>query len=72
MTATLLDGEALASAIRIEVAEGLSALREQGHMAGLGTILVGDDGPSARYVAMKHEDCAEVGMPRSTSTCGPT
>ena len=31
-------------------------------MAGLGTILVGDDGPSARYVAMKHADCAEVGI----------
>ena len=29
---------------------------------GLGTILVGDDAPSARYVAMKHEDCAEVGI----------
>ena len=31
-------------------------------MPGLGTILVGDDGPSARYVAMKHEDCAQVGI----------
>ena len=62
MTAALLDGELLASAIRAEVAERLSVLREQGHVAGLGTILVGDDGPSARYVAMKHEDCAEVGM----------
>ena len=29
---------------------------------GLGTVLVGDDGPSARYVAMKHADCAEVGI----------
>ena len=29
---------------------------------GLGTILVGDDPPSARYVAMKHEDCAQVGI----------
>ena len=29
---------------------------------GLGTILVGDDGPSARYVAMKHQDCAEIGV----------
>ena len=62
MTAALLDGEVLASAIRAEVAERLSALRQEGHVAGLGTILVGDDGPSARYVAMKHEDCAEVGM----------
>jgi methylenetetrahydrofolate dehydrogenase (NADP+)/methenyltetrahydrofolate cyclohydrolase len=62
VTAALLDGELLASAIRAEVAERLRVLREQGHVAGLGTILVGDDGPSARYVAMKHEDCAEVGM----------
>ena len=62
MTAALLDGEALASAIRAEVAERLRALRQEGHVAGLGTILVGDDGPSARYVAMKHEDCREVGM----------
>ena len=30
--------------------------------AWAGTILVGDDGPSARYVAMKHADCAEVGI----------
>lgn len=29
---------------------------------GLGTILVGDDVPSARYVAMKHADCNEVGI----------
>ena len=29
---------------------------------GLGTILVGDDGPSANYVVMKHRDCAELGM----------
>ncbi len=62
MTAALLDGEALASAIRAEVAERLRAFRQEGQVAGLGTILVGDDGPSARYVAMKHEDCAEVGM----------
>ena len=33
-----------------------------GVAVGLGTILVGDDGPSARYVAMKHADCAEVGI----------
>jgi len=62
MTATLLDGEALAVRIRTEVAERVRALREHGITPGLGTILVGDDPPSARYVAMKHEDCAEVGM----------
>ena len=25
-------------------------------------MLVGDDGPSANYVAMKHRDCAELGI----------
>ncbi len=62
MTATTLDGEALAAAIRAEVTERLDDLRAEGVTAGLGTILVGDHGPSVRYVEMKHEDCAEVGM----------
>ncbi len=62
MTATLLDGELLAARIRAEVTDRVARLRSAGVVAGLGTILVGDDGPSARYVAMKHADCAEVGM----------
>jgi len=62
MTAVLLDGEGLAARIRAEVAERVARLRTEGVRVGLGTILVGDDGPSARYVAMKHEDCAEVGI----------
>lgn len=62
MSARLLDGEALASAIRARVAEGVRVLRGEGRSVGLGTILVGDHPPSARYVAMKHEDCAEVGI----------
>jgi methylenetetrahydrofolate dehydrogenase (NADP+)/methenyltetrahydrofolate cyclohydrolase len=62
MTARLLDGELLAARIRAEVTDRVARLRSAGITAGLGTILVGDDGPSARYVAMKHEDCAEVGI----------
>ncbi len=62
MTAQLLDGERLAARIRSEVAERVARLAGEGITVGLGTILVGDDGPSARYVAMKHEDCAEVGI----------
>ncbi len=62
MTARLLDGEALASRIRAEVTDRVARLRDAGVRVGLGTILVGDDGPSARYVAMKHADCAEVGI----------
>jgi methylenetetrahydrofolate dehydrogenase (NADP+) / methenyltetrahydrofolate cyclohydrolase len=60
MTATLLDGERLASKIRAELTDRVARLRSAGVEVGLGTILVGDDGPSARYVEMKHEDCAEV------------
>ena len=52
----------LAARIRAEVTDRVARLRSAGITAGLGTILVGDDGPSARYVAMKHEDCAEVGI----------
>ena len=62
MTARLLDGEATAARIRAEVAEAVVALAADGVRPGLGTILVGDDPASARYVAMKHEDCAEVGI----------
>jgi methylenetetrahydrofolate dehydrogenase (NADP+)/methenyltetrahydrofolate cyclohydrolase len=40
----------------------VARLRSAGVTVGLGTILVGEDGPSARYVAMKHADCAEVGI----------
>jgi methylenetetrahydrofolate dehydrogenase (NADP+)/methenyltetrahydrofolate cyclohydrolase len=62
LTAILLDGEALAARIRAEVADRVQRLRADGIEVGLGTILVGDDRPSARYVEMKHEDCAEVGI----------
>jgi methylenetetrahydrofolate dehydrogenase (NADP+)/methenyltetrahydrofolate cyclohydrolase len=62
MTAQVLDGESLAAATRAAVAERVRALVARGVRPGLGTVLVGDDGPSARYVAMKHQDCAEVGI----------
>jgi len=58
----MLDGEAVASRIRAELTIKVADLRERGITPGLGTILVGDDVPSARYVAMKHEDCAQVGI----------
>ncbi len=62
MTAKLLDGELLAARIRADVADRVARLRGAGVTVGLGTVLVGDDGPSARYVEMKHADCAEVGI----------
>lgn len=62
MTARVLDGEALAATIREELAKRVAVLREAGVQPGLGTILVGDDPPSARYVEMKHQDSASVGI----------
>jgi len=62
LSAVLLDGEAVAARVRAEVAERTARLRRMGVTAGLGTILVGDHAPSARYVAMKHADCAAVGI----------
>jgi methylenetetrahydrofolate dehydrogenase (NADP+)/methenyltetrahydrofolate cyclohydrolase len=62
MGAILLDGEVVAARIREEVAHRVSVLRTEGVSVGLGTVLVGDDAPSERYVALKHQDCASVGI----------
>ena len=62
MAAILLDGEALAAKERGRVGKACRRPKSVGVTPGLGTILVGDDGPSARYVAMKHQDCAEIGV----------
>lgn len=62
MTAQLLDGERVAARVREETANRVARLRSAGVAVGLGTILVGDDPASARYVAMKQEDCRSVGI----------
>ncbi len=62
MSAILLDGEAVAARIRAEVAQRAGELAAEGVYVGLGTVLVGDDVPSERYVALKHEDCAALGI----------
>jgi methylenetetrahydrofolate dehydrogenase (NADP+)/methenyltetrahydrofolate cyclohydrolase len=62
MTPILLDGEMVAARMRAEAADRVARLRAEGIEVGLGTILVGEDAPSARYVALKHEDCLAVGI----------
>lgn len=62
VSARLLDGEALASQIKKHLSERVAELKARGVTPGLGTILVGDDPASKRYVEMKHADCAEVGI----------
>ncbi|PFG33875.1 bifunctional methylenetetrahydrofolate dehydrogenase/methenyltetrahydrofolate cyclohydrolase [Sanguibacter antarcticus] len=62
MTAQILDGKAAAAQIKSELTTRVAALREQGTVPGLGTLLVGSDPGSTWYVAGKHRDCAEVGI----------
>ncbi len=62
MTATILDGKAVAAAIRQDVARRVARLAERGVTPGLGTVLVGDDPGSRVYVNGKHRDSAQVGI----------
>ena len=62
MTAQILDGKALATEIKADLARRVAALAERGVRPGLGTVLVGDDPGSRSYVAGKHRDCAQVGI----------
>ncbi len=62
MSATILDGKAIASSIKGQLAARVSVLKAAGISPGLGTVLVGDDPGSHSYVAGKHRDCQEVGI----------
>ena len=62
MSAQILDGKSLASAMKAELAIRVAALQSQGITPGLGTVLVGDDPGSVSYVNGKHRDCKEVGI----------
>lgn len=62
MTAQILDGKALATQIKADLAVRSEALKAKGITPGLGTVLVGDDPGSHSYVAGKHRDCQEVGI----------
>jgi methylenetetrahydrofolate dehydrogenase (NADP+)/methenyltetrahydrofolate cyclohydrolase len=62
MTATILDGKALAATVKGQLAARVTALKANGIKPGLGTVLVGDDPGSISYVAGKHRDCQEVGI----------
>ncbi|MGB9867036.1 MAG: bifunctional methylenetetrahydrofolate dehydrogenase/methenyltetrahydrofolate cyclohydrolase FolD [Bacillota bacterium] len=62
MSATIIDGKAIASRIRREVAARVSQLRSRGLTPGLAVVLVGDDPASVTYVANKEKACAEVGI----------
>jgi methylenetetrahydrofolate dehydrogenase (NADP+)/methenyltetrahydrofolate cyclohydrolase len=64
MTARLLDGKALAAAVRGELAAEVALLRQQTPplSPGLAVVLVGDDPASQVYVRSKSRACHEVGI----------
>ena len=62
MSATILDGKALAATVKENLAARVNQLKSSGVTPGLGTVLVGDDPGSISYVAGKHRDCEQVGI----------
>jgi methylenetetrahydrofolate dehydrogenase (NADP+)/methenyltetrahydrofolate cyclohydrolase len=61
--ATIIDGRRVAAQVRERVAADAAALRERtGHVAGLVTVLVGEDPASQVYVRNKIKACEEAGM----------
>ncbi|NCW46047.1 MAG: bifunctional 5,10-methylenetetrahydrofolate dehydrogenase/5,10-methenyltetrahydrofolate cyclohydrolase [Gemmatimonadaceae bacterium] len=66
MRAELIDGKAIAEAIRNEVASDVVALSARGVVPGLTVVLVGDDAASATYVGAKEKASKAAGMQSET------
>ncbi|MGB7421814.1 MAG: bifunctional methylenetetrahydrofolate dehydrogenase/methenyltetrahydrofolate cyclohydrolase FolD [Comamonas sp.] len=62
MTAQLIDGKALSSQLRADIARRAQALKAQGKVPGLAVILVGDNPASQVYVRNKVKACEDVGI----------
>jgi len=63
LTARIIDGEAVASRIRDQIAEATAKMEaEHGFRPGLATVLVGENPASAQYVRMKRNRCKKVGI----------
>jgi methylenetetrahydrofolate dehydrogenase (NADP+)/methenyltetrahydrofolate cyclohydrolase len=66
VTARILDGAAVASAMRERVAARVRELAARGVVPRLEVILVGDDPASRAYVGSKAKACAQVGIRSAT------
>ncbi len=62
MSAQIIDGNALAKKIRIEIATRTASLVAKGIQPGLAVLLVGEDPASQVYVRNKVRACEDVGM----------
>lgn len=61
MSAQMMPGGPVAEAVFAGLVPRIEALRAAGHTPGLATVLIGEDGPSARYVGMKMRKAEELG-----------
>ena len=59
---TIIDGNAVASAIRSDLTACIDTLADAGETPTLATVLMSDDPASETYVSMKQDDCEEVGI----------
>jgi methylenetetrahydrofolate dehydrogenase (NADP+)/methenyltetrahydrofolate cyclohydrolase len=66
LRAELIDGKAIAAAIRGEIAADVAALVARGVVPGLTVVLVGDDAASATYVGAKEKASRAAGMTGET------
>ncbi len=66
MTATIIDGNAIAQQVLDEVRADVERLRAAGTEPGLAVVLVGDEPSSASYVKGKARDAIAVGMRSET------
>ena len=62
MAARILDGKAISSEMRAELAEETERLTAAGVVPGLGVLLVGDDPASRSYVTGKEKACEKAGI----------
>jgi len=62
MAAKIIDGTALAAAVRASLGPAVTALAARGAQPGLAAILAGEDAASRVYVRHKVRACAEVGV----------
>ena len=62
-TATIIDGKVIASDLREEIAQKVTARKEAGQrVPGLAAVLVGEDPASEVYVRMKRKACEKAGI----------
>jgi len=61
LTAVMMPGAPVADAVFADLEPRIEKLLGVGHTPGLGTVLVGDDGASERYVGMKMQKAEELG-----------